>query len=73
MNSTTVTPEELYQVHSKKNFENSPAYEGALHPTDGWLAQYNLLVPFGYVIYGVGTVPSWLFMVGISFFSRTFM
>lgn len=44
-----------------------------MHPTDGWLAQYNLNVPLGYVIYAVGAVPSWMFMIGISFFSRTVM
>ncbi|KAJ5584304.1 uncharacterized protein N7459_004104 [Penicillium hispanicum] len=73
MNSTTVTPEELYQVHSKKNFEHFPAYEGALHPIDGWVAKYNLIIPLGYAIYAIGAVPSWMFMIGISFFSRTFM
>lgn len=71
MNSTTVTPEEIYQIHSKKNFEMVPLYEGAMHPTDGWLAKYNLNIPFGYAIYAIGTIPSWVFMIGISFFSRT--
>lgn len=73
MNATTVTPEELYEIHSKKLFEKVPANEGALHPVDGWLAEYNLNVPLGYVIYAAGAVPSWMFMIGISFFSRTFM
>lgn len=71
MNSTTVTPEEIYQIHSKKNFEKVPLYEGAMHPTDGWLAKYNLNIPLGYAIYAVGAIPSWVFMIGISFFSRT--
>ena len=73
LNSTTVTPEELYQVHSKKKFEKVPTYKGAFHPADGWLAKYNLMIPLGYAIYGMGAIPSWLFMVGISFFSRTVM
>lgn len=73
MNTTTVTPEELYQIHSKKNFEQAAEYEGAFHPTDGWLAKYQLLMPLGYAIFAVGAIPSWLFMIGISFFSRTFM
>ncbi|OJJ70918.1 hypothetical protein ASPBRDRAFT_43790 [Aspergillus brasiliensis CBS 101740] len=73
LNSTTVTPETIYKVHSEKVYETTPAYEGALHPTDGWLAQNNLLLPLGYVIYGFSAIPSWLFMIGISFFSRTFM
>lgn len=73
MNTTTVTPEYLYEIHSKKNFEKVPAYEGAWHPIDGWFAKYNLNVPIGYVIYVVGAIPSWTFMIGISFFSRTIM
>lgn len=73
MNTTTVTPEELYQIHSKKNFEKAAEYEGAFHPTDGWLAKYQLLMPLGYAIFAVGAIPSWLFMIGISFFSRTVM
>ncbi|KAL4792113.1 hypothetical protein BDV19DRAFT_369143 [Aspergillus venezuelensis] len=73
VNSTTVTPEAIYKIHSDKIFEDKPAYEGAFHPTDGWLAQYGLLVPLGYVIYGFGIVPSWLFMIIISMASRTMM
>ncbi|KAL4953146.1 hypothetical protein BDW69DRAFT_166070 [Aspergillus filifer] len=73
VNSTTVTPEAIYKIHSDKIFENKPAYEGAFHPTDGWLAQYGLLVPLGYFIYGFGIVPSWLFMIIISMASRTMM
>lgn len=73
MNTTTVTPQELYEIHSKKNYEKVDAYEGAFHPTDGWVAKYNLTLAFGYFIYGIGAIPSWMFMLGISFFSRTFM
>ncbi|PYH96222.1 PTH2-domain-containing protein [Aspergillus ellipticus CBS 707.79] len=73
LNSTTVTPETIFKVHSEKVYETEPAYEGALHPTDGWLAQNGLLLPLGYVIYGFSAIPSWLFMIGISFFSRTFI
>ncbi|RAL04011.1 peptidyl-tRNA hydrolase 2 [Aspergillus ibericus CBS 121593] len=71
LNTTTVTPETIYKVHSEKAYETTPAYEGALHPTDGWLAQNGLLLPLGYVIYGFSAIPSWLFMILISFFSRT--
>lgn len=73
MNATTVTPEELYQIHSKKTFQRSPPYEGAFHPTDGWMAKYQLSIPVGWVIYGLSAIPSWMFMIGISFLSRTVM
>ena len=73
MNHTTVTAQDFYKIHSEKKYEDSPPYEGFLHPTDGLLAQYNLNIPFGDFIYGVGAIPSWMFMIGISFFSRTIM
>ncbi|KAI9038908.1 uncharacterized protein KD926_010122 [Aspergillus affinis] len=73
LNTTTVTGETIYKIHSEKTYENKPAYEGAFHPTDSWLAQNGLLIPVGYVIYGFSAIPSWLFMIGISFFSRTMM
>lgn len=73
LNSTTVTPETIYKIHSEKIYEKTPAYEGALHPVDGWVAKYQLNIPMGYVIWGLGVVPSWMFMIGISFFSRTVM
>ncbi|KAF7586921.1 hypothetical protein BBP40_008013 [Aspergillus hancockii] len=73
LNSTTVTPQAIYKIHSEKTYEWKPAYEGALHPTDGFLAQNGLLVPAGYVIYAFSAIPSWLFMIFISFFSRSMM
>lgn len=73
MNASTVTPQELYEIHSKKNYELVDAYEGRLHPTDSWLAQNRLNIPLGYLLYGISVIPSWAFMIGISFFSRTFM
>ncbi|GFF61485.1 hypothetical protein IFM60648_00290 [Aspergillus lentulus] len=73
LNSTTVTAQDIYKIHSEKTYKKEPAYEGALHPTDGWLAQNNLLVPLGYIIHGFSIIPSWLFMIFISFASRTLM
>lgn len=73
MNDTTVTPEEIYKIHSKKTWKVAKSYDGPFHPTDGWLAKYNLNVPLGYAVYGLGIIPSWLFMIVISFFSRTMM
>ncbi|KKA19459.1 hypothetical protein T310_6557 [Rasamsonia emersonii CBS 393.64] len=73
LNTTTVTPETIYKIHSEKTYEKDAPYEGALHPLDGWLAKYGLNVPLGYVMYGFSLIPSWLFMIAISFFSRTIM
>ncbi|OJJ44063.1 hypothetical protein ASPZODRAFT_101993 [Penicilliopsis zonata CBS 506.65] len=72
-NYTTVTPEKIYEVHSEKAWADVEAYEGAFHPTDGWLAQYNLNIVLGYVIYAFSRIPSWAMMLGISMFSRNFV
>lgn len=72
-NVTTVTAEDIYKVHSEKKYAGVEPYEGAFHPTDGWLAQTGLLVPLGYVLFGLSVVPSWLFMIMISMFSRFFV
>lgn len=73
LNATTVTPNEIYQIHGQKMYNDVAPYEGALHPIDGWLARYHLNIPLGYLIWGLGAIPSWMFMIGISLFSRTFM
>lgn len=44
-----------------------------LHPLDGVLAQFGVQEYLGWVIYGMGTTPSWIIMIGISFLSRQFM
>ncbi|OJD17399.1 hypothetical protein AJ78_02529 [Emergomyces pasteurianus Ep9510] len=73
MNATTIDAETIYKIHSEKTWANKPAYDSTFHPVDGTLAKFGLNVPLGYVLYGVGMVPSWLMMVGISFISRSVM
>lgn len=73
LNTTAVTSEGIFKIHSQKNYQARPAYEGIMHPTDGFLARTKLNIAMGYVIYGLGMIPNWLFMIGISFMSRTLM
>ena len=73
LNHTTVRPENVYNAHAKKEWQEKPRYEGWLHPWDGVLAQNGLLTPLGYAIYYIGMVPSWATMIGISFMSRSLM
>lgn len=73
LNATTTTALDIFKVHSEKGWEKEPAMEGLYHPMDGKLAQYNLIVPLGYIVYGFNQVPSWLMMLGISFISRSVM
>lgn len=73
LNTTTTTAVDIIEIHSRKTYENKPVYEGALHPFNGWVAQYGLLTPLGYTLYVFANVPSWAFMIGISMFSRYYM
>ncbi|KAF2272856.1 uncharacterized protein EI97DRAFT_436629 [Westerdykella ornata] len=70
-NATTV--ETLKTLIVDKEYENTAPYEGAWHPFNGALAQYNLAVPVGYILWGFNKMPTWLPMVLISFMSRSFM
>ncbi|KAI5300420.1 Phosphatidylinositol (PI) 3-kinase [Ascosphaera pollenicola] len=73
MNTTTVSPETVYEVHSKKTWEEGTPIDSFMHPFDSFLARNNLLVPFGYVCYGFSKIPSWMMMVAISMGSRSIM
>lgn len=75
LNMSTVTTGDFLSIPSasKSRYLDYPEYEGAVHPFDGWLAKFNLLMPFGYVMWGFGSTPSWLMMIGISFVSRQIM
>lgn len=50
-----------------------PVYEGFLDPVDGWMARFGVQEYFGYLIWGMGTTPSWLIMIVLSFVSRQMM
>ncbi|KAL8900359.1 MAG: hypothetical protein Q9207_005729 [Kuettlingeria erythrocarpa] len=73
LNTTSTTAKDIVKIYTEKTYEKKPVYEGALHPFDGWVAQYGLLMPLGYVMYGFANIPSWAFMIGISMFSRYIM
>ncbi|RFU28000.1 hypothetical protein B7463_g8340, partial [Scytalidium lignicola] len=71
LNATTTTAKTFQDLRSSGEWKNKPAYEGYyFHPFNGLLAQYNLAVPLGYFFWGFSIVPSWLFMIIVSFFSR---
>ena len=75
LNITTTTVDDFVTIPSttKARYLKYPEYAGALHPFDGWLAKFNLHIPFGYAMWGFGSTPSWLMMIVISFFSRQIM
>jgi len=73
LNRTSVTSSEIAAISTKSTYKNVEPYEGIWHPFTGLIAQYQLGVPIGYVLWGFSKMPSWLPMIMISFFSRSFM
>lgn len=73
LNRTSVTAAEIAALHTESKFSEKAPYEGYFHPFDSQLAKLGLDIPFGYGIYYFSLIPSWAMMVGISFFTRTFM
>jgi len=73
VNRTTVTAPELAAVHLQEKYKETEPYEGFFHPFDGSLAKFGLAIPYGYALWGLGKIPSWAMMIGISMISRSFM
>jgi hypothetical protein len=73
LNRTTVTATEIAALSLQEKYKEKEPYEGFFHPFDGPLAKTGLNIPVGYAIWGFSKIPSWAFMIGVSFISRTFM
>lgn len=73
LNATTTDVKFFTDLHASKAWKDQTPNEGYFHPFDGPLAHYGLAVPLGYVFWFFNVVPSWLFMIAISFFSRNMM
>jgi len=73
LNSTTTTVKTLTDLHSSQKYKKAVPYEGYFHPFDGALAKYGLAVPLGYVLWVMAVIPSWAFMIFVSFMSRNIM
>lgn len=73
LNTTTTDVKFFTDLHASQEYKSIAPADGYFHPFDGPLAQYGLAVPLGYVFWFFNVVPSWLFMIAISFFSRNMM
>ena len=73
LNITTTTVKTFTEIHSTKSWKEKAPYEGTFHPFNGPLATYGLAVPVGYVLWIFSVIPSWAFMIGVSFISRSIM
>jgi hypothetical protein len=72
-NRTTISAPEIAAIHLQETYKQTAPYEGFFHPFNGPLAEYGLAIPVGYAIWGFSKIPSWAFMIGVSFISRNIM
>ncbi|KAF4949620.1 hypothetical protein FSARC_13428 [Fusarium sarcochroum] len=73
LNLTTTTSDTLVNLQASGNKEEFNHLESFFHPFNGKLAELGLSVPFGYLMWAMGLVPNWLFMLLVSFGSRAMM
>ena len=76
LNVTTTTADDIVRLASRapgSYITDVPEYTGWLHPIDGPLARFSVQEYLGWVIYAMGSTPSWVIMIVISFASRQIM
>ncbi|KAI0393203.1 hypothetical protein F5Y17DRAFT_459082 [Xylariaceae sp. FL0594] len=73
LNLTTTTSDDLLQLHKNGYKQEARLSEGLFHPFNGFVAQNGLTTPVGYILWAFTLVPSWAFMIFVSFFSRRMM
>lgn len=73
LNRTSTTTDTLKKLIVDKEYEQTEPYEGFWHPFNSQLAQLGLAAPLGYVLWGFSKMPSWMPMILVSLFSRSFM
>lgn len=73
LNWTTVTSEELSSYVEADKRDGFKLVESWFHPFNGKGTEMGLTVPFAYFVWAFNLIPSWLFMILISFGSRTMM
>ena len=71
--SVNTTSTDLIDIRTSQSYLKSEKYEGYFHPLDGQIAQFGMAKPVGYFFWIFTVVPSWLFMIVLSFASRSFM
>jgi hypothetical protein len=73
LNLSTVSTQTILDLQAKPVKESFRLVESYFHPFNGVLADYGLAVPIGYILYFFNIVPSWAFMLIVSFLSRSVM
>jgi hypothetical protein len=73
LNPAVVSAQDLIDIHKANNWEKIPAMDSPFHPFDGILATTGANLAIGYAYTALNMVPSWVYMIAVSFFSRTIM
>ncbi|KAL0940349.1 uncharacterized protein CTRU02_203112 [Colletotrichum truncatum] len=73
LNVTTTTSDDIVDLWKKNDKEEWILNDNIFHPFNSWVAQNNLSIPVGYFFWAFNLVPNWLFMLLVSFGSRTLM
>lgn len=73
LNYTTTVMKDIVDLYNTRAYKEIPPYEGFFHPFNSFIAQYGLAIPLGYFFWIFTVVPSWLFMILVSFASRSLM
>ncbi|KAF9874506.1 hypothetical protein CkaCkLH20_08069 [Colletotrichum karsti] len=73
LNVTTTTSDDIVDLWKKGTKEDWILTENIFHPFNSWVAENNLSIPVGYFFWAFNLVPNWLFMLLVSFGSRTLM
>ena len=73
LNLTTTDVKTFTDLQALDSRESLRLNDSVFHPFDGWFARNHLSLPFAYFLWFFNLVPNWLFMLIVSFVSRTMM
>ncbi|GKT44396.1 uncharacterized protein ColSpa_04577 [Colletotrichum spaethianum] len=73
LNVTTTTSDDIVDLWKKKSKEDWLLTETIFHPFNSFVGKNNLSIPVGYFFWAFSLIPNWLFMLIVSFGSRTLM
>jgi len=73
LNLTSTTSQDFVEMLTSGTREDFKLNQGMFHPFNGPIAKSGLAVPVGYVMWAFSLIPSWSYMLLISFLSRSMM
>ncbi|RFU72078.1 hypothetical protein TARUN_10181, partial [Trichoderma arundinaceum] len=73
LNLTTVTTDDIVKLNEPGNKVEFTLLDSWFHPFNGKASELGLSVPFGYLLWAFNLLPNWMFMLIVSFASRSMM